>query len=176
VILIMLLAQPEERLAGGTERRLLVTTDGCSVSSFPGARQALSLPFGAFLPTRLDEFRFSWPNSIAAEAAWRLDADEVVEIEIDDSLQGGGGSGVTQIVQQHVVPGGVFGLQGDKPGDRVVPALFAGAPVGWPPLANHRRWLLGLTARAVTRLAFGVAERVLTFGLSAFGHGLSTVM
>jgi len=55
----MLLAQPEERLAGGTERRLLVTTDGCSVSSFPGARQALSLPFGAFLPTQLDELRFS---------------------------------------------------------------------------------------------------------------------
>jgi hypothetical protein len=40
-------------------------------------------------------------NSIAAEAAWRLDADEVVEIEIDDSLQGGAGGGVTQIVRQH---------------------------------------------------------------------------
>ena len=51
----MLLAQPEERLAGGTERRLLVTTDGCSVSSFPGARQALSLPFGHFS-------RHAWMN------------------------------------------------------------------------------------------------------------------
>jgi hypothetical protein len=115
-------------------------------------------------------------QSIAAEAAGRLDADEVVEIEIDDGLQGGAGGGVTQIVRQDVIPGGIFGLQGDKPGDRVTPALCAGAPVGWPPVANHRRWLLGLAARAVTRLAFGVAERVLTFGLSASGHGLSTVM
>jgi len=60
-------------------------------------------------------------------------------------------------------------LQGDKPGDRVVPALCAGAPVGWPPVANHRRWLLGLAARAVARLAFGVAERVLTSGCRPLG-------
>src|SRR3954468_1856846 len=39
-------------------------------------------------------------RSIAAEAAWRLDADEVVEIEIDDGLQSVAGGGVTQIVGQ----------------------------------------------------------------------------
>jgi hypothetical protein len=115
-------------------------------------------------------------HSIAPEAAWRLDAEEIVEIELDDGLQGGAGGGVTQIVRQDVIPGGIFGLQGDQPGNSVVPALGARAPVGWPPVADDRRWLLGLTARAVTRLAFGVAERVLTFGLSASGHGLSTVM
>src|SRR5271154_5689881 len=115
-------------------------------------------------------------RSIAAKAAWRLDADEIVEIEIDDCLQRGAGGGVTQIVRQDLIPGGVFGLQGEKPGDRVVPALCADTPVGWPPVADHRRWLLALATRAITRLAFGVAERVFTFGLSASGHGLSTVM
>ena len=61
--------------------------------------------------------------SIAPEAAWRLDAEEIVEIELDDGLQGGAGSGVTQIVRQDVIPGGIFGLQGDQPGNSVVPAL-----------------------------------------------------
>src|SRR3954452_2492951 len=112
-------------------------------------------------------------RSIAAEAAWRLDADEVVEIEIDDGLQSVAGGGVTQIVGQDVIPGGGLSLQGDQPGNGCVPALCTVAPVGWTPIADHRRWLLGLASRAITRLAFGVAERVLTFGLSA---GLSTVM
>ncbi len=115
-------------------------------------------------------------HSIATEAAWRLDVDEVVEIEIDDCLQGVAGGGVTQIVRQNVIPGGVFGLQGDQPGDRVVPTLCARAPVGWPPVADHRGWLWGFVARAIASLAFGVAERVLTFGVSASGHSLSTVM
>jgi hypothetical protein len=114
-------------------------------------------------------------HSIAAEATWRLDADEIVEIELDDSLQGGAGGGVAQIVRQDVKPGGVFSLQGDQPGNSVVPALCAGAPVGWPPIADHRRWLLGLASRTMAGLAFGVAERVLTFGLSASGHGLISV-
>jgi len=111
-------------------------------------------------------------RSIAAEAAWRLVADEIVELEIDDGLQGGAGGGVTQIVRQHVIPGGVFGLQGNKPGDRVVPALCAGAPVGRPPVADDRRRLLSFAAGAITRLAFGVAERILAFGVTASGHGL----
>ena len=84
-----------------------------------------------------------------------------------------GGGGVAQTVRQSVVPGGIFGLQGEQLGDRVVPALWAGAPVGWPPVADDRRWLIGFAARAVAGLAFGVAERVLTFGLSASGHGWS---
>jgi hypothetical protein len=117
----------------------------------------------------LDELPFHG-RSIAAEAAWRLDADKIVEIEVDDGLQGGAGGGVTQIVRQDVIPGGVFGLQGDKPGDRVMPSLCAGAPVGWPPISDDRRWLLSFSARAITRLTFGVAERVLTFGLSASWH------
>jgi hypothetical protein len=56
-----------------------------------------------------DELSFHG-RSIAAEAAWRLDADKIVEIEIDDGLQGGAGGGVTQIVRQDVIPGGVFGF------------------------------------------------------------------
>jgi hypothetical protein len=61
-------------------------------------------------------------------------------------------------------------LQGEQPRDRVVPALYAGAPVERPPIADNRRWLIGLAARAVASLAFGVAERVLTFGMATSGH------
>ena len=74
-----------------------------------------------------------------------------------------------------VAPGGIFGLQGEQPFDRVVPALYAGAPVERPPIADNRRWLIGLAARAVASLAFGVAERVLTFVAATSGHGWISV-
>lgn len=57
-IVIMLLAQPEVCLAGGTGQRLLVTTDGCSVSSFPGRPSSLVLASRRISPTQLDELRF----------------------------------------------------------------------------------------------------------------------
>jgi hypothetical protein len=90
-----------------------------------------------------------YPNlcpSIATVAAWRLNANQNIEIEIDNGLQGFGGSGVAETVRQGVVPGGVFGLQGEQPGDGVVPALQAGAPVGWPAVADDGCWLLDLFA------------------------------
>jgi hypothetical protein len=40
VIVITLLTWVEEYLAGSMGVALVVTTDGCSVSSFPGLRQA----------------------------------------------------------------------------------------------------------------------------------------
>jgi hypothetical protein len=48
--------------------------------------------------------------------------------------------------------------------------LYAGAPVEGPPIADDRRWLIGLAALAVSSLAFGVAERVLTSGMTTSGH------
>jgi hypothetical protein len=48
--------------------------------------------------------------------------------------------------------------------------LKAGAPVDRPPISDDRRWLIGLAALAVSSLAFGVAERVLTFGMTTSGH------
>src|SRR5208282_3652309 len=99
------------------------------------------------------------------------DGDELIEIQIEDGLQGRSGGSVAEAIRQDVVPGGVFGLQGEQPGDQVVPALRAGAPVDCPPIADGRCWLVGLAACAVASLAFGVGECVLTFGGSASGHG-----
>jgi hypothetical protein len=127
----MLLAWAEECLANGTEGRLVTTTDSCPVSFFPGVRQGVSPRRVTCSPGGEDRISVHG-RSIASEAAWRLDAEEIVEIELDDSLQGDGGGGVAQIVRQDVIPGGVFGLQGDQPGDGVVPALCPGTPVGWP--------------------------------------------
>ena len=76
-----------------------------------------------------------------------------------------------EAIRQAVVPGGVFGLQGEQPGDEVISAPRAGASVDWPPIADGRCWLVGLAACAVASLAFGVAECVLTFGGSTSGHG-----
>jgi hypothetical protein len=51
----------------------------------------------------------------------------------------------------------------------------AGASVNWPPVADDRSWLVGLAARAVAGLAFGVAGCVLTFGVATSGHGRISV-
>ena len=109
--------------------------------------------------------------SIATISARRHDGSELVEIELDDGQQRRGGGGVAEAIGQNVVPGGVFGLQGEQPRDQVVPTLQAGAPFDWPPIVDDRRWLAGLAACAVASLAFGIAECVLTFGGSASGHG-----
>src|ERR1019366_2199535 len=121
---------------------------------FLGVRQAVPAPLGAFFPTIPDEHSAVHCLSIAAEAAWRLDGDQVVEIEIDDGLQGCRGGGVAETVRRGVVPGDLFGSQGDQPSDSVVPALCECAPVGWPPIADDRRCLLGLAVRAIASLAF----------------------
>ena len=107
---------------------------------------------------------------IATVAARRHDGGEFIEIKFHDGLQGRSGGGVAETVRHGVAPGGIFGLQGEQPGDQVVPALRAGAPVDWPPIADSRCWLVGPAACAVASLAFGVAECVLAFGDSASGH------
>jgi hypothetical protein len=109
------------------------------------------------------------PSIATISARWH-DGSELIEIELDDGQQRRGGGSVAEAIWQGVVPGGVLRLQPEQPGDQVVPALQAGAPVDWPSIADDRRWL-GLAARAVARLAFGAAECVFTFGDSASGHG-----
>jgi hypothetical protein len=66
------------------------------------------------------------PNSrpsISPVTAWWHDGGKFIEIQIDDGLQGHGGGSVAEAIRQDIVPGGVFGLQGEQPGDQVVPAL-----------------------------------------------------
>ncbi len=96
-------------------------------------------------------------------------------MEANDGLQCGGSGSVAEAVRQGVVPDGVLGLQGEQSGDRVVPALRAGAPVDRPPIADDGRRLLSLAASPIAGLAFGVAEWVLTFGMSASWHGWISV-
>ena len=73
------------------------------------------------------------------------------------------------------MPGVIFGFQADRSCDRVVPALRSCASVSWPPVADNRCCLLGITARAIASLAFGVAERVFAFGAATSGHGWISV-
>ena len=49
--------------------------------------------------------------SIAAVAAWRLDGEQLVEVEIDNRLQLFCGSGFGEVFRQTIEPGTVFVLQ-----------------------------------------------------------------
>ncbi len=111
-------------------------------------------------------------RSVSAVSAWRLDAEQLTEINLGDGLQDRGCGGVAQTVRQGVIPGRIFGLQVDQHGNGIVPALQAGAPIGWPPVTNNRRCLVGLVARAMAGLAFGIAEWVFAFGFATSGHGV----
>jgi hypothetical protein len=85
-----------------------------------------------------------------------------------DGLQGDAVDGyVTQIVRQDVIPADVVSFHCDRTDSRVERAPCAGAPIGWPPVADRRRWLLGRTSRAIAGLAVGVAERVLLDAVEA---------
>ena len=63
-----------------------------------------------------------WPSIAPVSARWH-DSSEFIEIEIHDGLQGRSGGRVAETVRHGVAPGGIFGLQGEYPRDRVVPAL-----------------------------------------------------
>ena len=54
--------------------------------------------------------------------ARRLDGNQLVEVEIDDRLQGITSSAVAQWFGQRVEPSGVLGLQRDQLGDGGTPA------------------------------------------------------
>jgi hypothetical protein len=119
------------------------------------------------------------PNSrpsISSVSEWWHDDGEFIEIEFDDRQQSCSGWTVAKTVGQGVAPGGVFGLQGEQFGDGIAPALRPGASVGRSPIAEDGGWLVGLVASAIARLSFGVAERMLSLGLSASRHRLTSVM
>ena len=170
-------SQPEQVLASGMRSCRFVATDGCPVTFFPFGRQAVSAPRGAFSRAAPDWISPVHRISVTAEAARRDDRLEFREVEFGDGPQGLGCGGVAEPVGQGVVPGGEFGLQGEQFGDGVVPALWPGAPVGRPPIADPDDGgrVIIFVARAVAGLAFGVAEGGLTFGLAASWHGLFSV-
>ena len=99
--------------------------------------------------------RRSTAGSVAPEAAWRLGGDDVVELEIDDGLEGLPGGAVAGGVGDCVEPACIVGLQGDELGDGGVPSLRAGAPVGGSAEAADGG---GGVAGAIAGLALGTGE------------------
>ena len=104
---------------------------------------------------------------IASEAAGWIDGGDLVEVQLDDGLEGLAGGAVAGGLGQGVEPGGVFGLQGEELGYGGAPALGAATPtlgqrgLGsdgdlWkrPALASGN----GMTS-AIARLALGARRR-----------------
>ena len=75
---------------------------------------------------------------ILREAARRFDGADLVEVEIEDSLQCVAGGGVAERIGQRLEPLRVFALQGDEFGHGIAPALMAGAAVGGSTVADDR--------------------------------------
>ena len=113
--------------------------------------------------------------SVAPEATWRRDGREFIEIEVDDGLEGLGGGAAAKAVGQGVVPGGIFGLQGEQFGDRVTPSLWSGTSICRSSVADRRRRLLGLPTGAIVGLSFGVAKGVIAGRLATSWHGMFSV-
>ena len=60
-------------------------------------------------------------------------------------------------------------------GGRVVPTLGAGAPVRGTAVTDDGPGFIALVVGAITRLTFGVAERLFSLGFSASWHDLTFV-
>jgi hypothetical protein len=107
--------------------------------------------------------------SIASEALWQLDGDELVKLKIDDRLQQFAGGAVAQSLGEAIEPPGVFGLQSDQLSDGSAPSL---RPAGSPRRSRLRRRCRGAVtglALAIARLPFGPAQRALALRLAASG-------
>ena len=107
---------------------------------------------------------------ILREATRRLDGDQLVEVEIEDGLQGLAGGGVAQRFGQRLEPSHVVALHGDELSDRVAPALMAAAAIEWSPEADDRG--AGM-ACAIARLTLGAGQRLVALRLASPGHGPS---
>jgi hypothetical protein len=66
-------------------------------------------------------------------------------------------------------------LHGDQLGGRVVPSLWAAAPVRGAAVTDGGRGFVSLMARAPEGLTFSVADRLVSLGFSASWHDLTSV-
>jgi hypothetical protein len=107
---------------------------------------------------------------LAPEAMRRLNGEKLIEIEVDEGLQGFAGGSVTQGLGQRLEPLRVVAVQDDEFRDRVAPALMAAAAISRSPVADYRS---AGVARSITRLALGAGERLVALWLASCGHGLS---
>jgi hypothetical protein len=94
----------------------------------------MPIEFSPRVPIENSPLRYA---SITPKATRRLDVSEDVKIKFDDGLESLGGGAVAKAVGQGVAPGGVFGLQGEQFGDRVVPTLRSGASIRWSAIADQ---------------------------------------
>jgi hypothetical protein len=100
----------------------------------------------------------------------RLNGEKLIELEVDESLQGFAGGSVTQGLGQRLEPLRILALQGDEFIDGIAPALMAAAAISRPPVANERG---AGVARSIACLALGAGERLVTLWLASPGHGPS---
>jgi hypothetical protein len=108
----------------------------------------------------LELVRFRTVRLILREAARRLDGADLIEVEIDNRLQGLAGGGVVERLGQRLEPLRVFALQSDEFGHGIAPALMAAAAVGGPAIADDRG--AGMPG-AIAGLPLGSGKRLVAF-------------
>ena len=108
---------------------------------------------------------------IPSVTARRPDLGQRGEVEIGDGFQRLGHRCAAQAFRECREPVDTLDLDPQQHIGRVILTLRSAAPVDRPARPDHDgRWLLQVT-RAIARLAFGVAQRVLALGFLASWHG-----
>jgi hypothetical protein len=98
----------------------------------------------------------------------RLNGEKLVEIEVDEGLQGVAGGSVAQGLGQRLEPLRILALQGDEFIDGIAPALMAAAAISRSPVADERR---AGVARSIECLALGAGERLVALWLASCYDG-----
>jgi hypothetical protein len=101
---------------------------------------------------------------VPAKAARRLDGDDLVQIEIDDRLEGFASGSIVRGFGQGFEPTRVLSVQRDEFGDSGIPALQSCAPAWLEPCGCLRGTGGGriIMPLPIARLAFGSAQRQIT--------------
>src|SRR3974377_370339 len=95
-------------------------------------------------------------RSITSEAPRRFDRLEFGKIEFDNCPQNLSHGAFLLIVGQRVQPGAILLLEFRERGDRIVPSLDLGAPVGGAACADN--WWAGHARGAIACLSFGTGH------------------
>src|SRR5208283_5055831 len=108
--------------------------------------------------------RNACPGSVSPEATRWLDGDDLVQIEIDDRLEGFASGSIVRGFGQGFEPTRVLSVQRDEFGDSGIPALQSCAPAWLEPCGCLRGTGGGriIMPLPIARLAFGSAQRQIT--------------
>jgi hypothetical protein len=108
-------------------------------------------------------------DSITPVAARRLDVSKGRQVDIDDGFERVGCRAALETVWECCEPVGVLSLQCEKYADGVAPTLGAATSIGRTVWSSNGRGRFRLVAGAITGLAFGVAQGMVTRWFE--GHG-----